>query len=152
MDIVLKVLYDPDRFTIAGYSSVIEKLKRRSNILAAYASLVYFFEIMYIMIALLFLYGKPLALITGLTLTALLSVQIIGIYQKKEINRKIQLFLMDVHCAYALPFLLNIAFFGFSGTAFDAFFVVIRALLAAFEVPAIYLLTDESVSAEYARS
>jgi hypothetical protein len=126
-----------------------EEMIKRAHIITAYASLGYFFEIIYIMIALLFLYGKPMALAAGFTLTALLSVQIIGLYRRRNINRKIQLFLMNVHAAYALPYLLGMVIGGFTGTVHDAVFLTARALLAAFELPALYLLTDENIIAGF---
>lgn len=113
---------------------------------AAYASVLYFFEVIYIMTALLFLYGKGIAILCGFTCAALLSAQILMLYQGVGISRKVQIVLMDIHCAYAASFLCGVAVFGGLSTSFDVFFTAVRALLVLLELPGLYLLTDPRVA------
>ena len=63
----------------------------RVNQYTAYVSTLYFFEILYLMITLLFLYGKTASIVTGAVLSLLLSYHIIQIYFKSPLHRKLQL-------------------------------------------------------------
>jgi hypothetical protein len=124
---------------------MLKKIKDNINSIVAYADTAYFIEIIYIMIALDFLSGKMVSVFAGVIFTILLSFHIIMIYLRRETNRKIQLFIMDLHLAYSIPYFLNIAVYGYRGREYDYIFLIVRLLLVFFEGMAIYVLTDDEV-------
>ncbi|HSV97686.1 MAG TPA: hypothetical protein VLM75_12255 [Spirochaetota bacterium] len=117
--------------------------------LLACAGVLYFMEIIYFMIAIAFLYGRAPAVGIGFLLSGLLSVQVIGLSMKKEPTRKVHLFLMEIHAAYSIPFLIG----AFSGavpvTGYDQAFIALRWVLVLIEICGVYLLTDERVRASF---
>ncbi len=127
-------------------------MEGRLHAVVAYGDIMYFFEIIYVMIALNFLAGKPFAVIIGVLFALLLSAHIILIYQRNAVSRKIQLFMMDVHLAYAVPYFIGGMIFGLELRPFDYVFFIVRACLVAFEAFALYLLTDEELSRYFAPS
>ena len=111
--------------------------------LYAYAGVFYFMEIIYFMVAMAFLYGRVPAVVTGLTLSALLCLQLIGLAMRKEPFRKAQLFLMEIHAAYSIPFIIGALSGGLSAGGYDLIFTSLRMLLVAVEIPGLYILTDD---------
>ncbi|MDY6933036.1 MAG: hypothetical protein SVZ03_02280 [Spirochaetota bacterium] len=67
-----------------------------------------------------------------------------------EISRKVQLFLMDIHLAYSIPFFINILIEGYHGSIIDYGLVIARAIIASFEIIYIFILTDKNVISEFA--
>ena len=88
-------------------TSILNIIKKRVFVYASYFDVLFFFEIINLMFLLLMAYGKIISIAGGSILSVLLSLQIINLYFKKEINRKIQLYLMDIHLAYSVPFIIN---------------------------------------------
>lgn len=124
---------------------MLNKIKDNISSIVAYADTAYFIEIIYIMIALDFLSGKTVSVLAGIIFSVLLSFQIIKIYFRREASRKIQLFIMDLHLAYSVPYFMNIVIYGFRGRQYDYIFIIVRIFLVLFEGMAIYLLTDDGV-------
>lgn len=124
-------------------------MKGRLHLFAAYGDILYFMEIIYAMIALNFLVGKPIAVLMGTLCGLLLSAHIILIYQRKPMSRTIQLFMMDVHLSYAVPYFIGGILFGLGLRPLDYIFIAARACLAVFEALALYLLTDEELSRDF---
>jgi hypothetical protein len=125
-------------------------LVERAGLLLAYAGILYFMEIIYFMISIAFLYGRAPAIIAGFLLSGLLSLQVIGLAMKKEPSRKAQLFLMEVHAAYSIPFLIGAISGAVPVAGYDLIFITLRAVLSAVEIGGVYLLTDERVKASFA--
>ena len=94
------------------------------------------------MFLLLASYGKAAAIITGIILSILLSVHIVFLYFKNELNRKIQLFLMDIHAGYSIPFLILVIFFYNINGLYDLIFTILRFVMACAEILFIIVLSD----------
>lgn len=116
----------------------------------AYTGALFFMEIIYLMVAIAFLYGRLPAVVVGFLLSGLLCVQLVGLAMKKEPFRKAQLFLMEVHAAYSIPFLVNTLSGSQPVAGYDLVFTALRCFLVAAEVYGIFLLTDERVRASFA--
>lgn len=114
-----------------------------------YLGTFYYVEIIYLMIFLNFLYGKIIAVITGLLLSVLLTFHIIGLDNKKNVNRKIQLYFMDIHIAYSLAYCFN-RFFSAGELSYVDYSVIAFRLITAFiEIFSVIILTDVVSSGEY---
>jgi hypothetical protein len=111
----------------------------------AYISTLYFFEILYLMIALLFLYGKTASIIAGAVLSLLLAYHIIQIYFKKPLHRKLQLYLMDLHAAFVIGYLFASAASGIDTGGLAVIVHIIRSLTLVLELPLIIVLTRRDV-------
>jgi hypothetical protein len=122
----------------------------RLDRLVPYFTVLYFAEIMYLMVALAFMFGKVLAVPVAGTLSVLLAVHVFMLYLKKPLNRVLQLALMDLHCAYSIPFLYSLSFHGSEFTTTDTVFMTLRLSMAAAELAFILALTDEGVKRSYA--
>lgn len=125
--------------------------KYRISTLVPYGDVLYFLEILYLMITLLFLYGKLVAVIAGAVLAVLLSIHIILLAMRKNTSRIIQLVIMELHCAYCVPYILNALFVNAPGSPLDTVFVMIRSACIVCELAALYVLTDEEVRPLYVR-
>jgi hypothetical protein len=125
------------------FSSAKSLVRNRIHQLAAYMATLYYLEIISLMFGLLFLYGKAVSIITGAVLSLLLAYHIIQLYLKNGLNRKIQLFIIDIHAPFAIGYLFyNIA----QGMEIDllAFFIIlVRAFLLACEIPLLLYLTGK---------
>ncbi len=137
-------------FLAAYASSLRGYLLERAGTVISYAGILYFMEIIYFMIAIAFLYGRATAVAAGFLLSGLLSVQLIGLSMKKEPSRKVQLFLMEVHAAYSIPFLIGAFTGAVPVTGYDQVFIALRWVLVLIEIGGIYLLTDDRVRASFA--
>lgn len=123
-------------------SSLLKSIKKRAFKIVSYFNLLYFIEIINLMFLLLIMFGKVISIIAGLILALLLSLHIILLYFKKERNRKIQLYLMDVHLAYSIPFLIIFLLYSNDSRLIDYLFFLLRLVLCCFEVLFIYVLSD----------
>ena len=86
-------------------------IKEKINFFAPYLATFYYVEIVYMMIFLNFLYGKIFAVSAGLLFTFFLTFHIIRLFNKIDINRKIQLYLNEIRPDY----LYNIRTHGWNG-------------------------------------
>lgn len=123
--------------------------KEKVNSFVPYLATFYYAEIIYLMIFLNFLYGKFFAVIIGIILTFLLTFHVICLFKKSDINRKIQLYLMDIHFAYSLAYFFNRIFFGSNLTSVDAAVIFFRLLTAFLEITAVLILTDRIIRNGY---
>ena len=123
-------------------SAVPDIIKKRVFVYASYFNILFFFEIINLMFLLLIIYGKIISITAGGILSVLLSLQIINLYFRKETSRKIQLFLMDIHAAYSIAFIINFIFSNNEPVAMDYFFVLLRFLIACFDIIFILALSD----------
>jgi len=124
-------------------------IKEKVNSFVPYLATFYYTEIIYLMIFINFLYGKIFAVSIGLFLTFVLTFHVIRLFNKKNINRKIQLYFMDIHFAYSLAYFFNRVFSGSTiGTA-DSVVMVIRLITACIEIAAVLILTDRIIKSGY---
>lgn len=132
------------RFYDCSQHAVVERV----NIFVAYFDVLYFLEILYIMIVLNILFGSVISFITGFCLGILLATQIVMIYFKKRIARVIQLVLMEFHIAYSFPLLVGLML-GYRTYTLDCVFILFRTALNSIELLLIFLLTAESARREF---
>jgi len=97
------------------------------------------------MILLFFLFGKITAVLSGLTLSLLLSWHIIMLFFRKQNNRKIQLFLMDVHVAISAGIIIRTISSPLPVSAVQTSLLTMRILVVLCELLLIFILTDEEV-------
>jgi len=121
----------------------------RSSLYAAYVSTLFYLEIIYLMVMLVFALGLIPAIITGLSLTALYTAHLIRLYFRRNLHRLLQLGVMELHCAFSIGFLYNIASQGYDNNPALLFMALLRAAMTAAEIPLILLLTSEKVIANY---
>ena len=124
-------------------------LKEYIPLVAPYIVTLYYFEIIFIMPVMYFIVGKAGAVLTGLTLAILLTLQVLALYFKKEINRRIQLIITDIHFAYVLASLVNFGMHDFDGHTIDIAMYGIRFITILADIPLIWFLTDEEVKLNY---
>ncbi|MBN2040805.1 MAG: hypothetical protein JW864_12250 [Spirochaetes bacterium] len=121
-------------------------IKRNIFLYVSYFNILYFLEIINLMFLLLVSYGKFIAIAAGFIFSLFLSVQIVFLYFKNELSRKIQLFLMDVHAGYSIPFLFFIVFYYIDNSIYDNVITGLRFVMICAEIFFIILLSDYSPS------
>ncbi len=122
-------------------NSIVSPIRNRISRVSAYMATLYYLEIISLMFGLLFLYGKAVSIIAGAALTLFLTCHIIQLYFANDLHRKIQLFIIDIHAAFAAGYL-------FYNIAQDApldpaalMILIMRTFILACEVPLIFVLT-----------
>jgi hypothetical protein len=123
-------------------STIPYKIKKRIFVYVSYFNVLFFFEIINLMFLLLIVYGKFISISAGSILSILLSLQIINLYFKKEINRMIQLYVMDIHVAYCIPFVINFLINKNYFLMSDYFFMYLRLAMCCFDIIFIFALSD----------
>jgi hypothetical protein len=123
-------------------STILNIIRKKVFVYVSYFDVLFFFEIINLMFLFLIVYGKFISITSGVILSILLSMQIINLYFKKEINRKIQLYLMDIHLAYSVPFIINFLFYRSEPVIFDYLFVSLRLVICCFDIIFIIALSD----------
>ncbi len=126
--------------------------KERAEYFAPYFATLYFVEIIYFMYLLLFVYGRFTAVIAGFTAAALLTLHIIGLYRLMNINRTIQLIIMELHFAYSVSFFVNRIFVSGTMAEGDTVMMILRIFTTAVELPLILVLTDPAGIKKYCKS
>jgi hypothetical protein len=129
--------------------SIISLIRNRISRVSAYMATLYYLEIISLMFGLLFLYGKAASIIAGTALTLFLTFHIIRLYFTIDLHRKIQLFIIDAHAAFAAGYLFyNIA----QDTALDPAalaILVMRTFIMVCEIPLLCLLTGDEARKEF---
>ena len=115
----------------------------------SYYSTLYYIEIIYFMFMLLIIYGRTAAVITGLIFTGLFTIHVIRLFFQKNINRKIQVVIMDIHIAYTAGFLVNRIFGDLPLSGLDEFMIIFRGLTAVVAIPLVFIFTDDKIIDEY---
>lgn len=114
-----------------------------------YGVTLLYLEIAALMVTMSLFTGKIIAVIIGMILTVAYTWQVLGLHHKHERNRKIQLFLMDVHVAVAVVSLIGYSFLASPLNMLDYIIFSFRPLLLTYDLPAIYYLTRDDVKAEF---
>lgn len=117
-------------------------IRKRVFILASYFDILFFLEIINFMLLLFAVYGKFISITAGVILSLLLSVHIILFFFRNELNRKIQLFIMDVHLGYSIPFLIFFLIYFNKNGIVNYIILVMRAVMVCFEIFFIIILSD----------
>lgn len=127
----------------------IDFFRERCWRLIPYIATLYYLEIMYLMFIVNFIAGKIIAVGTGFALAILLSFHVVALFNRKNLNRKIQLFLMDLHFAYSAAFIVSRVVTGFTLSGGDIAVTVFRGITALIEIPMIIFLTDDLIIRRY---
>lgn len=128
---------------------IIKYLKKRADSFTPYVATFYYVEILYFMIFINFLYGKVYAVITGISLSIILTSHVLRLFYKKDFNRKLQLFIMDFHFAYSSVFIINRLLSGWTLSSIDYTIVYFRLFTACIEIFMIITLTDKTIKNNY---
>ena len=121
----------------------------RADRFIPYVATLYYIEIIYMMFVLNFMFGKAVAVISGILLAVLLSVQVVALFNRIDSGRKVQLFLMDLHFAYSVAFIISRIITDFNLSGGDIAVTVYRCITAFIELPLIIILTDEFIIRRY---
>jgi len=129
------------------------KTEIRDKCIAAlpYLASLYYLEIIYLLVILTMVLGKSVALALAFSLAILLSIHLVGLSERNELNRKIQLFLMDIHIAYTLALFGGTLWNHVPLNTVDAIISVIRLVMAAFEIPCVIILTGKSARSMFGK-
>ncbi len=123
-------------------------IRKRIHQISAYIVTLYYLEIVFLMFGLIFLYGKAASITAGILLTLLLTYHIIQLFFKNSLHRKIQLYLIDIHAAFAAGYLFYNALQGVDTTPAALIILITRSLILACELPLLYYLSgDEGAGA-----
>ena len=123
-------------------------IAKRSPAFLPYLATFYYAEIIYLMIFLNFIYGKTLAVSVSIFLTALLTFHIFSLFKRKNISRKIQLYLMDFHFAFSVAYFFNRIFTDNDFTSVDSTVTLFRLAAALIEIITIFTISDNKISYE----
>ena len=127
----------------------IDFFRERCWRLIPYIATLYYLEIMYLMFIVNFIAGKIISVGAGFALAILLSFHVVALFNRKNLNRKIQLFLMDLHFAYSAAFIFSRIVNGFTLSGGDIVLTIFRGGIALIEIPMIIVLTDELIIRRY---
>jgi hypothetical protein len=130
---------------------ILSGLNEKKFSIVPYFATIYYAEIIYLMLVINFFYGKVISIITCMLLAFLLTVHVIRLFNKKNFNRLLQLYIMDVHAAYSLAFFFNKIYSGYNLAAGDYVVIFFRLAAAAAEIIMILVLTDKLIKNEYPR-
>jgi len=132
--------------------SINSLIRGRMHQVTAYLVTLYYLEIIFLMFSLLFLYGKLAAIGAGMLLTILLAYHIIQIYFRKNLHRKIQLFIIDIHASFAVGYLFYNTARGLESDPAALFIFITRTVILIFELMLLFVLTRDEVVAGFSRS
>ncbi len=118
-------------------------IRRRLPEIISYISLLYFVEIIALMLITVIVFGKTASLAAGFSLSLLLGIQIISLHRGNEFNMKIQIAIMDLHLAFSAVFIFNLLTGKIALYQQDIPITAVRIFLAAVELPLLTLLTGE---------
>ncbi len=136
---------------IVHLTRTIDLLKRNAGHYAAYVAVLYYVDIIAVMFSLLFIYGKPFAVITGVILSLALTAHIIGLAFRAKASRVAQLVITDIHAAYSVMVLAVLVSAG-PASALAAASLAYRLLVLVAEVPLVFVLTDGDVASTFGPS
>ncbi len=114
----------------------------------SYISLLYFLEIISLMLIIVIIFGKTASLAAGFSLSLLLAIQIISLNRGNEFNIKIQIAIMDLHFAFSAVFITNLLTGKIALYPQDIPITAVRIFLITVELPLLYLLTGERKETE----
>ncbi|MCL1834086.1 MAG: hypothetical protein FWG49_06240 [Leptospirales bacterium] len=121
-------------------------IAKKSYAFLPYLATFYYVEIIYLMLFLNFIYGKTLAVSISIFLTALLSLHIFSLFNKKSFSRKVQLYLMDFHFAFSVAYFFNRIFTESDFTSVDSGLTIFRLATALIEIITIFAISDNKIS------
>ncbi len=127
----------------------LNSIKFKISNAAPYFFLLYYIEIIYMMFLILLFFGKSAALITGITVSIVYACHIISLNFRRNRSRRVHLYMMDIHLAYSISFLINVLIIYDNLSIPDIILIITRSLLIIFEAAFIPVMTDENVIKTY---
>ncbi len=124
-------------------------IMNRIHQLTAYVATLYYFEIIFLMFGLLFLYGPAVSIAAGALLSLLLAYHIIQLYYRKKAHRVIQLCLIDLHAAFAAGYLFYCIAGGAGSDPGTPLVIAVRSFLLACEIPLLYFLSGSETAKSF---
>lgn len=131
------------------FEIVSSTLKMNSHLYAAYVSTLFYVDILFMLFYLLMIFGKTASIVIGVLSSVLLAMHIVRLYFKRNANRKVQLLVIDIHLALAIPFIVNTMVIGNEWSIPLTFMAVISFITILVETPLLFILTDEDVMKMY---
>jgi hypothetical protein len=128
--------------------SLLNYLKKNAFVYVSYVNVLFFFEIINLMFFIALVFGKYFSIAAGIILSLLLLLQIVSLYFRKASGRIVQLFLMDLHLAYSLPYVIFFIVNYHEVRFADIIFVCIRSVICLFEIVFIIILSDYKEDAD----
>ena len=120
-------------------------IESRAHQYSAYITTLYFVEILYLMFGLLFFYGMAVSIITGIVLALFLAYHIIQLFFQKSLHRKLALYIIDIHAAFVIGYLITSIAAGSNYSGVPELVLGIRALTLVLELPLIIVLTRDTI-------
>lgn len=115
-----------------------------------YLSALYYANLLFFLPKAVFVAGKPAAVAATVILSCLWTLHVIGLYCKKERNRKIHLAVLWADTGLRLPLALSFLFTGAeSAMWYDVCFFALNCVTLVTAGVSMYFLTDETVRACY---
>ncbi len=127
---------------------IILSIRGRLPEIISYISLLYFVEIIALMLIMVIIFGKTASLAAGFSLSLLLAIQIISLNRRNEFTIKIQIAIMDLHFAFSAVFIINLLTGKIDLYPQDIPITAVRIFLGTVELPLLYLLTGERKNTE----
>lgn len=124
-------------------------IMKRIHLLTAYAATLYYFEIIFLMFGLLFLYGPAVSITAGALLSLLLAYHIIQLYYRNMAHRVLQLCLIDLHAAFAAGYLFYCVAGGAGSDPGTPLVITVRSFLLACEIPLLYFLSGSEAAESF---
>lgn len=112
-------------------------------VIGAYFSTLYYLEIIYLMVIVLFVFGKTVAVICGILMTLALTAHILRFFNRRRGSRMTQLIMMDVHASVAAAFVITMILRGSEFTPATGIILALRVVILTGEIPLIYLLSGK---------
>lgn len=126
---------------MTAFLAVWNKIMQTPHHVAAFVAVWYYIELLYIMNIAIFFYPPILISLISVIVGVALSIHILKLYIGNLVYTTLQLFLMDVHIAYSIG--LTIAAIVSGATWYSVLIVVVRDIIATFEMILVYTLTKD---------
>lgn len=124
---------------MTGFITAWNKIVQVPQHVAAFVAVWYYIELLYMMSIAIFFYPPILISLIGIIVGVVLSIHILKLYVGNSVNVTVQLFIMDIHVAYSIG--LTIAAIVSDATLYSVLIIIMRDMIATFEMILVYALT-----------
>lgn len=125
---------------ISGYTGSFETWRVRAQTVLPYVATIYYVEIILLLIFINFLYGRPVAVVSGVLCSVLLTVHVLMLFNGSAGCRKVQLLLMDIHFAWSVTFITGLFVSDLPVTGVDLAVMIFRGAAALVELSLVLLI------------
>ena len=131
----------PFHTVVLKVQNALQYMRNNTIQIASFIAVWYFIEILNIINIAIFFYPPMLIAVIGIIAGILLSIHIIQLYWGKAVNYCIQLFLMDIHVAYAAG--ITVATILSDSNWFTAMVIIVRDVVAMLEILLVFYMTND---------